>query len=813
MQKFKSENQKKIENRQSSKKISLIVGIISSYLFGYAGALVFTENIPFPAAFNEALLRIISFHFFFPLNRNSILGIFSGIVIAPIVYFFSTLNYDRNSHFQKDAIAGTGGFLEGEEKKEYDKNFIDPGVKVEKKSEDNTNTKDETQDEYIDGVQDPITKKINTNASMNMIASQNMKHSINDFFTHQNNNYAIFGGAGTGKSRSIIKPNILQMNASYVITDPSGELLVSTGKVLEENGYKIKIFNLSDMTHSNCYNPLNYIRNEAGVNMMIDCFIKNTGGDDMNGDGKFFVDAEKLLYSACIFYLLYHCDDYSKKNMSTVLAMVNSSAVDEQNPNSKSPLDQLFDGLPKNSLAWKYYKAFKQAAGRTLKSIIISCVTRLQPFMAPQVANLTSLDTIDLGSIGDEKTALFIITPQADRTYSFLASMMYAQLFETLYFKGEQQKLKTNSERLKYPVRCLMDEFANIGVIPDFPSKVSTMRKYNISVTIVLQDKAQLEAMYEKEWRTLIANCDSIIYLGSSEIDTLKYFSEKLGNMTITQRNSGRSYGARGGSNLSFQQTKREVMTAEEIGRLPNDECLVFTRGYRPARDKKYDYTKHKLYKLTADGGDEKTRAYRYNEISTYDNSKDIKINSIIKANIESAKFDKSMMVSDPIPADSIRIKKNSRKGYYRLQAEQAKERDVILKTIDSVYNDYHSRKERPCFITVDHAPEDHLRLIAKGILEKYSIDSIILLTENEQNCKFIAIDHENSDLSKAVHNKYCNYFTTKAIGNILISECDVPKKYKFQFMDYVEKKCKNLGNSESGRSIPEQEIRREFVS
>lgn len=805
MKEFKSEKQKKNENREFSKKISIIIGCASSYLFGYMGSLILSENMSFSTAFNEALNEILKFHLLYPLNSNAILGIMSGVLIAPIIYFLSTLDYDRNSHFEKDAIAGTGGFLEGEEKKEYDKAFIDPGIKTTKESDTN---KGESEVKYVDGVIDPITKEINKNASMNMIASEHMLHSINDFFTHQNNNYAVFGGAGTGKSRSIIKPNILQMNASYVVTDPSGELLVSTGKILEENGYKIKIFNLSDMTHSNCYNPLNYIRNEAGVNMMIDCFIKNTGGEDTGGNGKFFVDAERLLYSACIFYLLYHCDDYSKKNMSTVMAMINSSSVDEQNPNAKSPLDAIFEGLPKKSLAWKYYKGFKQAAGRTLKSIIISCITRLQPFMAPQVANLTNIDTIDLSSIGDEKTALFIIVPQADRTYSFLASMMYAQLFEALYYKGEQQKLKTNSERLRYPVRCLMDEFANIGVIPEFPSKVSTMRKYNISVTIVLQDKAQLEAMYEKEWRTLIANCDSIIYLGSSEIDTLKYFSEKLGNMTITQRNSGRSYGGKGGSNLSFQQTKREVMTAEEIGRLPNDECLVFTRGYRPARDKKYDYTKHKLYKYTADGGDAEERAYRYNEIPTYDNSKDIKINSIIKANIESAKFNKSMMVSDPMPAKDVRIKRSDRKGYYRrLQAEQNKEKVIILEKIDSIYSQYQSCKSKPCFISIENAPDDHLRIIAKGVAEKYSIDSIILMNENERMCKFIVIDHSDSELSKAAHNQYCDKLITKKINSLLVSECDVQKKHKYNFITYIENNCKKTKFREKGRYIEEQEI------
>lgn len=320
------------------------------------------------------------------------------------------------------------------------------------------------------------------------------------------------------------------------------------------------------------------------------------------------------------------------------VSMINMSQVDENNPSSKSELDLMFEQIDQTSLAAKYYKAFKQAAGKTLKSIIISCVVRLQSFMTPQVTRLTGSDNINLASIGDEKTILFIITPQADRTFAFLASMLYSQLFETLYHKGETQKLKTGSERLTYHVRCLMDEFANIGEIPEFPSKLSTMRKYNISATIVLQDNSQLQSMYKDEWRTIMANCDSTIFLGNAEPDTLKYFCEKLGNETVTAQSRGRSYGSKSGSSQNYQQVKRETLTAEEIGRLPNDECLVFLRGERPARDKKFKYETHKNYDLTGDAHSENN--YAYDSMLIYDNQSLKGFSSIAAAKVASMEED-----------------------------------------------------------------------------------------------------------------------------------------------------------------------------
>lgn len=609
-----TERDRKKAAKKSALRIGGIITIVLMYLCGYAGGIMQDEHLETGQAMIMTMERISTFHLFFPLNQLAFTGMLLAICIGAFVIFYMHNTALKNFSYNPDKLYGDAGFRGEEDRKQYDERYVDHG-------------------KYID----PITKKPVETADPNMIASNDTKLSINDRKTFRNNNFLILGGAGTGKSRFVIKPNLLQENCSYVVTDPSGEIIVSCGKVLSDHGYKIKIFNLSNMGHSNTYNPFNYIRDEAGVLMVIDCLIKNTTGKNEKGD-QFFTNSEKLLYSACIFYLIDFETDESRKNFSSVMDMINMSQVDENNPSSKSELDLMFEQIDQTSLAAKYYKAFKQAAGKTLKSIIISCVVRLQSFMTPQVTRLTGSDNINLASIGDEKTILFIITPQADRTFAFLASMLYSQLFETIYHKGETQKLKTGSERLTYHVRCLMDEFANIGEIPEFPSKLSTMRKYNISATIVLQDNSQLQSMYKDEWRTIMANCDSTIFLGNAEPDTLKYFCEKLGNETVTAQSRGRSYGSKSGSSQNYQQVKRETLTAEEIGRLPNDECLVFLRGERPARDKKFKYETHKNYDLTGDAHSENN--YAYDSMLIYDNQSLKGFSSIAAAKVASMEED-----------------------------------------------------------------------------------------------------------------------------------------------------------------------------
>lgn len=483
---------------------------------------------------------------------------------------------------------------------------------------------------------DPIGKKT-CDGPMNMIHSEHVRLSLEDKKTRLNNNVLIVGGAGTGKSRFVMKPNLLQENASFVLTDPSAELLGTLGKEMKNQGYDVRVFNLVNMGFSNCYNPFCYIRDDAGVGILVDTLITNTTPPEKSGGEPFWENSEKALLNACIFYLRDFADK-GDQNFPMVLKMIQMAQMDE-NPGAKGPssvddtnLGKLFTGKAylengelkeytnakeselrakeiKKSQAWKNYQTFSLGGVKTLKSILISAAVRLNPFNIPEIANLTGSDNIDLGTIGDHKTILFVIIPQAYSTYNFIVSMMYSQLFDTLYYKAEHTKPTEDNPdiefiRLKYHVRFMMDEFANIGKIPEFPKKISTMRKYNISCTVVLQSLAQIKAMYKDDYETIIGNCDTNILLGTQEQTTAEYYCKQLGFATIRKRGENVSTGKKGGGGMTFGPQKRELMTMDEIRTMPPDCCLVFVKNVNPFYDKKFPLEKHPRYKFTGDVDD-----------------------------------------------------------------------------------------------------------------------------------------------------------------------------------------------------------------
>ncbi len=743
-----SEEQKKENAKIMTSYVSIVLGILGGYVVAYANGVTAEEHLNFIDGLIKAISRISAGRLLFPLRISSVFGfLFGGVIIGSLAYFFMSLDDMKNYHYTEDAVAGTGGFMSKKEMEAYAEKHIKP-------------------DPYpiVNGLPvayDPENDK--KMYSQNMIMSDFFCRPMNSRALIGNNNIMLVGAAGTGKSRFFMKPNILQMNGSFVITDPSGELVYSLGKVLKDHGYKIKIFNISDMAHSNCYNPFAYIRDEAGVKMLIECLINNTTKGEGGGDNQFFVDAEQLLYSACIFYLKDFCFDDSKKNFAGVMSMINASSIDENNSSAESPLDKLFNALPQDSLAWKYYKAFKQAAGKTLKSIVISCVTRLQPFLIPQVINLTKRDDLHLEKLGEEKTALFIITPQADRTYSFLASMLYSQAFETLYYVAEKQKAEIGNEMLNIPVRFLLDEFANIGKIPEFPSKLATMRKYNISATIALQNISQIEAMYEDDWKTLVGNCSTIVFLGSQEPEVLKYFSEMLGKTTIRVRSDGTSSsGKGGGSSKNFQSTGREVLTAEELGRLPSDECIIFTQNHRAVRDKKYRYERHPYYPQTADA--DKELGFRYQDMLMYNNQRLGHIDSVLKARMEAQRYRKKMTeehdARDPekIKADqSGDVLNNINLG----EAEMRKVRqDALANAIKAAAA---NGKSPLCMISLDNVPTNLLPGIAKQVSAALQLDwlcifSTSIFVQKDSDTEMyvgVATDFKHRGLANIMNNEY----------------------------------------------------------
>lgn len=438
------------------------------------------------------------------------------------------------------------------------------------------------------------------NGPYNMILTQNVFLNMNTRDTRRNNNVLVVGGSGSGKSRFYVKPNLLQANANYVVTDPKGELLQTTGHFLEEQGYEIKVFNLVEMSKSNCYNPFNYIRDEQGVLMMINCLIKNTNPPGKSSGDPFWEKSETALLQALCFYLIKYRPK-EDQNFTSVMRLLRAAEINEQNPNAKSKLDLIFDEVEAKdptSIAVKQYKTFKMGAGKTLKSILISCSVRLTVFNLRQIEALTGVDNLELEKMGEGKKALFVVIPTADSTYNFLVSMLYSQLFETLYYTAET---KYESIRLPRHLRFLLDEFVNVGQIPEFDKKLATMRQYEISCNIIIQNLAQLKAMYENEWGTIIGNCDSFLFLGGQEYDTTEYVSKILGDQTLTVRNRSMSTGKSKNASKSFNTTGRKLMFPDEIARMDNSNCILLIRGLRPFFDKKYEYTKHPNYPRTGD--------------------------------------------------------------------------------------------------------------------------------------------------------------------------------------------------------------------
>ena len=468
---------------------------------------------------------------------------------------------------------------------------------------------------------DPVgTKK--SDGPNNMILSQTVSLNMDTRTTLFNNNILVIGGSGSGKSRFFVKPNVLQANANFVITDPAGEMLASMGKFLEDEGYEIRVFNLVEMEKSHCYNPFNYIQKEEDVLTMIDCFILNTTPPNTKGGEQFWVKSETALLQALCFYLIERCPK-ENQNFGEVVKLLNYASVDENNPDKESQLDRMFSKLRVDnpaSMAVKSYDIFKMGAGKTLKSILISAGVRLQVFNLPAVANLTSIDTIDLASLGTgrvlgpnateeekannhKKKALFVITKQTSDTYNFLVSMLYSQLFETLYTEGN--KLIEQGKMFETEIRFLLDEFVNIGQIPQFTKKLATMRKYRISCSIIIQNLAQLKPLYE-DWETIVGNCDTMIFLGGLEYSTLEYISNILGTTTIRTRSESRSRGKNSNSSLSYQKTQRKLLNPDEVGNMKNYNCIIKIRSLDPFMTRKYNYPKHPKYKLTGDFSDDK---------------------------------------------------------------------------------------------------------------------------------------------------------------------------------------------------------------
>lgn len=415
----------------------------------------------------------------------------------------------------------------------------------------------------------------------------------------RNKNVLVIGGSGSGKTRFYVKPNLMQMHSSYVVTDPKGTLVLECGKMLYENGYDIKILNTINFKKSMKYNPFAYLRSEKDILKLVQTIIANTKGDGEKAGEDFWVKAEKLYYTALIGYIYYEAPE-EEKNFKTLLDMIDESEVREDDETYMNPIDRLFEALEKKDpthFAVKQYKKYKLAAGKTAKSILISCGARLAPFDIRELRELMSEDELELDKIGDRKTALFVIISDTDDTFNFVVSIMYSQLFNLLCDKADD----VYGGRLPVHVRCLLDEFANIGLIPKFEKLIATIRSREISASIILQAQSQLKAIYKDHADTIVGNCDSTLFLGGKEKTTVKELSETLGKETIDLYNTSETRSNQKSFGLNYQKTGKELMSQDEITVMDGGKCIYQLRGVRPFLSDKFDITKHKNYKLLED--------------------------------------------------------------------------------------------------------------------------------------------------------------------------------------------------------------------
>ena len=448
--------------------------------------------------------------------------------------------------------------------------------------------------------------------SENKLMTQNVSIGINAKKHRRNLNTLVCGGSGAGKTRFYCKPNLMQANTSFVILDPKGEIVRDVGKLLEAKGYEIKVLDLISMEKSHCYNPFVYLQNDNDIQRLVTNLFKSTTPKGSQSNDPFWDTAASMLLLALVFYLHYEAPP-DEQNFAMVMEMLRAGAIEDEDDNRPSPLDCLFDELADDypdHIAIKYYRSYHSGSAKTLKSIQITLAARLEKFNLESLAALTSTDELELGTLGEKKTALFALIPDNDTSFNFLVSILYTQLFQQLFYSADH----IHGGSLPIPVHFLMDEFANVSLPDDFDKILSVMRSRSVSVSIILQNLAQLKALFEKQWESIVGNCDEFLYLGGNEQSTHKYVSELLGKATIDTNTYGKSEGRSGSYSTNYQISGRELLTPDEVRMLDNQYAILFIRGERPVLDFKYDILKHPNVALTADG---KAGVYRHGEVKS----------------------------------------------------------------------------------------------------------------------------------------------------------------------------------------------------
>ena len=455
-------------------------------------------------------------------------------------------------------------------------------------------------------------KYCQTPKSENKLMTQNVSIGLNAKKHRRNLNTLVCGGSGAGKTRFYCKPNLMQCNTSFVILDPKGEIVRDVGKLLEAKGYEIKVLDLISMEKSHCYNPFVYLRSDNDIQRLVTNLFKSTTPKGSQSNDPFWDTAASMLLLALVFYLHYEAPE-DEQNFAMVMEMLRAGAIEDEEEPRPSPLDNLFSELEYENpdhIALKYYHSYHSGSAKTLKSIQITLAARLEKFNLESLASLTSTDELELETLGEKKTALFALIPDNDTSFNFLVSILYTQLFQQLFYSADH----IHGGSLPIPVHFLMDEFANVSLPDDFDKILSVMRSRSVSVSIILQNLAQLKALFEKQWESIVGNCDEFLYLGGNEQSTHKYVSELLGKSTIDTNTYGKSEGRSGSYSTNYQISGRELLTPDEVRMLDNRYAILFIRGERPVLDFKYDILKHPNVALTADG---KAGVYEHGEVKS----------------------------------------------------------------------------------------------------------------------------------------------------------------------------------------------------
>ena len=435
----------------------------------------------------------------------------------------------------------------------------------------------------------------------NIILTEHVQMGLDSHKHRRNLNVLVVGGSGAGKTRFYCKPNIMQANTSYLVTDPKGEVARALAPLLLEQGYDVQVFDLIDPSHSDLFNPFVYLRDDKDVIKLVNNLIKNTTPKGASQNDPFWEKSEIALDTALILYLVHEAPP-EEQNFAMVMYMIENGGAREDDDDFQSPLDLLFEALEEEDpdhIAVKQYKVFKQAAGKTAKSILISAAVRLAAFNLPEIARITDTDTLDLGSLGERKRAVFCCIPDNDTSFNYIVGMLYTCAFQSMYYAAD----RIHNGRLPVHVRCMFDEFANVALPDDFERVLATCRSREISINIIIQNMAQLKAMFKDSWENITGNCDTFLYLGGNEQGTFKYVSELLGKETIDTRTRSQSRGRNGSSSTNYQQSGRELLTPDEVRTLDNRNAILLIRGEAPVIDTKYPLEKHPNIKLTEDGG------------------------------------------------------------------------------------------------------------------------------------------------------------------------------------------------------------------